>query len=150
MVSLDVRGSRVATDAWTRTSDVRAIDLAARLEDAGVRRFAYTDIARDGTMTAPNLEALQTFIAGVTCPVIASGGIGTPDDVATAFLAGADAVLAASVFHDGDLTVRQIKTYLSDQGLAVINPPIVKFDQGTQENFQESLDFGEPSEPVKS
>jgi imidazole glycerol-phosphate synthase subunit HisF len=55
----------------------------------------------------------------VDVPVIASGGIGTPDDVATAFRAGADAVLAASVFHDGELTVAEIKTHVSEQGLAI-------------------------------
>ena len=65
------------------------------------------------------MELLRAMREAVDVPVIASGGIGTPEDVATAFRAGADAVLAASVFHDGDLTVAQIKTYVSEQGLAV-------------------------------
>ncbi len=65
------------------------------------------------------MELLKTMREAVDVPVIASGGVGTPEDVVTAFRAGADAVLAASVFHDGDLTVGQIKTYVSEQGLAI-------------------------------
>ena len=60
--------------------------------------------------------------------------------------------LQKSLMEQSDIVpvLKGFRFKLSDQGLAVINPPIVKFDQGTQENFQESLDFGEPSEPVKS
>ena len=85
----------------------------------GAGEILLTSWDRDGTRAGCDVELLEAMREAVDVPVIASGGIGTPDDVATAFRAGADAVLAASVFHDGDLTVGQIKTYVSEQGLAV-------------------------------
>jgi len=85
----------------------------------GAGEILLTSWDRDGTRAGCDVELLETMREAVDVPVIASGGIGTPDDVVTAFRAGADAVLAASVFHDGDLTVGQIKTFVSDQGLAV-------------------------------
>ncbi len=85
----------------------------------GAGEILLTSWDRDGTRAGCDVELLEAMREAVHVPVIASGGIGTPADVATAFRAGADAVLAASVFHDGDLTVGQIKTYVSEQGLAV-------------------------------
>ncbi len=85
----------------------------------GAGEILLTSWDRDGTRAGCDVELLEAMREAVDVPVIASGGIGTPDDVASAFRAGANAVLAASVFHDGDLTVGQIKTYVSDQGLAV-------------------------------
>ena len=85
----------------------------------GAGEILLTSWDRDGTRAGCDVELLEAMREAVDVPVIASGGIGTPEDVATAFRAGADAVLAASVFHDGDLTVGEIKTYVSEQGLAV-------------------------------
>jgi imidazoleglycerol phosphate synthase cyclase subunit len=85
----------------------------------GAGEILLTSWDRDGTRQGCDVELLETMREAVDVPVIASGGIGNPEDVAAAFRAGADAVLAASVFHDGDLTVGQIKAYVSEQGLAV-------------------------------
>ena len=106
VVSLDARDGRVATDGWTRTSAVRAIDLAATLEGAGVRRFVYTDIARDGTMTAPNLAALGALIASVTVPVIASGGVARLEHLPPLAAAGAEAAIVGRALYDGRLDLR--------------------------------------------
>ena len=98
---------------------IDAIEWAREGTRLGAGEILLTSWDRDGTREGCDVELLETMREAVDVPVIASGGIGTPDDVVTAFRAGADAVLAASVFHDGDLTVGQIKTFVSDRGLAV-------------------------------
>ena len=98
---------------------IDAIEWARQGTKLGAGEILLTSWDRDGTRAGCDVELLEAMREAVDVPVIASGGIGTPDDVVTAFRAGADAVLAASVFHDGDLTVGQIKTFVSDEGLAV-------------------------------
>ena len=105
VISLDARDGRIATDGWTRTSPVRAIDLAAHLEGAGVPRFVYTDISRDGTMTEPNVGALRTLIASTGVPVIASGGVATVAHIAPLAAAGAEAAIIGRALYDGSLTL---------------------------------------------
>jgi len=80
-VGIDARDGRVAVEGWTETSELAAEDLARRFEDAGVAAIVYTDIARDGMLTGPNLEATAALAAHVRIPVIASGGVGSLDDV---------------------------------------------------------------------
>jgi len=80
-VGIDARDGRVAVQGWLESSDVPAVELARRFEDAGVAAIVYTDIARDGMGTGPNLEQTAALAAAVRVPVIASGGVGTEDDV---------------------------------------------------------------------
>ena len=80
-VGIDARDGRVAVQGWLESSDVPAVDLARRFEDAGVAAIVYTDIARDGMGTGPNLEQTAALAAAVRVPVIASGGVGSEDDV---------------------------------------------------------------------
>jgi cyclase len=74
---------------------------------------------RDGTTAGYDLELTSAVGDAVTVPVIASGGAGTPDDLAAALRAGADAVLCASIFHYGRHTVADVKRQLARTGLAV-------------------------------
>ena len=105
VVSLDARDGLVATDGWTRTSRLRAVDLAAQLEGAGVSRFVYTDISRDGTMTGPNLNALRALIHATRAPVIASGGVAAVEHITPLAGAGAEAVIIGRALYDGRLTL---------------------------------------------
>jgi phosphoribosylformimino-5-aminoimidazole carboxamide ribotide isomerase len=100
-VGLDARNGKLAGNGWLDQSDVVAIDAARRFAEAGVRTFIYTDIHRDGTFTGPNLEALSELIDAVDADVIASGGIGTLDDVRAVRDAGAHGVIIGSaLYHD--------------------------------------------------
>ena len=80
-VGIDAREGHVAVEGWTETSRLPAEDLARRFEDAGVAAIVYTDIARDGMLTGPNLIATAALAERVGIPVIASGGVGSLDDV---------------------------------------------------------------------
>jgi phosphoribosylformimino-5-aminoimidazole carboxamide ribotide isomerase len=105
-VGIDARDGRVAVDGWAKTSDVSALELGRRFEDAGVAALIYTDIARDGALKGLNVEATLALAEAVSIPVIASGGIASIDDVKRllapdcARLAGA---IAGRALYDGRL-----------------------------------------------
>ena len=96
-----------------------AIEWAREGTRLGAGEILLTSWDRDGTRSGCDLELLRAANEAVPVPVIASGGIGTREDVAAAFRSGADAVLAASVFHDGELTVKDIKDFLDSEGVVV-------------------------------
>jgi len=80
-VGIDARDGKVAVQGWLEASDVEARDLARRFEDAGVAAIVYTDIARDGMLSGPNLDQTAALAEAVGIPVIASGGVGSEEDV---------------------------------------------------------------------
>jgi phosphoribosylformimino-5-aminoimidazole carboxamide ribotide isomerase len=80
-VSVDVRKGKVAVQGWTETSDLEAITVAKRFEDAGVSALIITDIDRDGTTMGFNVEAFGVIAEAVAIPVIAAGGLATIDDI---------------------------------------------------------------------
>jgi phosphoribosylformimino-5-aminoimidazole carboxamide ribotide isomerase len=80
-VGIDARDGKVAIEGWAETSEMTAIDLARRFEDAGVAAIIHTDIARDGVLEGLNLDASAAIAKAVTIPVIASGGLAGIDDV---------------------------------------------------------------------
>ena len=81
VVGIDARDGRVAVSGWLETSEARVVDVARRFEDAGVAALVHTDIARDGMLAGPNLEATAELAGAVSIPVIASGGVGSLDDL---------------------------------------------------------------------
>jgi phosphoribosylformimino-5-aminoimidazole carboxamide ribotide isomerase len=80
-VGLDARDGKVATQGWAETSELTALDLAKRFEDAGVAAIIYTDIARDGLLKGLNLDATIELADAISIPVIASGGLASIEDV---------------------------------------------------------------------
>ena len=84
VVGIDARDGRVAVEGWTEASETSAIDLAQRFEDAGVAAIVYTDIARDGMLTGPNIEATVALADSIGIPVIVSGGVSTNEDIVEA------------------------------------------------------------------
>lgn len=75
VVSIDARGGYVATHGWQQATELSVVNFARSLVDLGVRRFVYTDIGRDGTLTEPNFTGLFELMDTTKFPVIASGGI---------------------------------------------------------------------------
>ncbi len=105
-VGLDARDGKVAVEGWAETSEVTALDIARRFEDAGVAAIIFTDIARDGLLKGLNLDATIALADSISIPVIASGGLASLDDVKAmltpraAKLAGA---IAGRALYDGRL-----------------------------------------------
>jgi phosphoribosylformimino-5-aminoimidazole carboxamide ribotide isomerase len=105
-VGLDARDGKVAVEGWAATSELTALEIAKRFEDAGVAALIYTDIARDGLLKGLNLDATIALAEAVRIPVIASGGLASLADVAALLaprarrLAGA---IAGRALYDGRL-----------------------------------------------
>jgi phosphoribosylformimino-5-aminoimidazole carboxamide ribotide isomerase len=105
-VGLDARDGKVAVQGWAETSELSALDIARRFEDAGVAAIIYTDISRDGLLTGLNLDATVALAEAVSIPVIASGGLASLEDVRALLapraqkLAGA---IAGRALYDGRL-----------------------------------------------
>jgi phosphoribosylformimino-5-aminoimidazole carboxamide ribotide isomerase len=81
IVGIDARDGLVAIEGWTKTTRVKAVDLARQFEDCGVAAINFTDIHRDGMQTGPNIEETRRLAEAVTIPVVASGGVSTIDDI---------------------------------------------------------------------
>ncbi len=109
-VGIDARDGRVAVEGWAKTSNVSALDLGRRFEDAGVSAIVYTDIARDGALAGLNIESTVALANAVSIPVIVSGGLASIEDVRRltepdcARLAG---VIAGRALYDGRLDPRE-------------------------------------------
>ncbi|HEX2215258.1 MAG TPA: 1-(5-phosphoribosyl)-5-[(5-phosphoribosylamino)methylideneamino] imidazole-4-carboxamide isomerase, partial [Xanthobacteraceae bacterium] len=105
-VGLDAREGKVAVEGWAKTSQLSALEIAKRFEDAGVAAIVYTDIARDGLLKGLNLDATIALADAVSIPVIASGGLASLADV-RALLAPRAAKLGGAIagraLYDGRL-----------------------------------------------
>ena len=124
VLSLDVRRSDAAASGFIVTThggrtdtSLDALDWASEAIERGAGELLVNSIDADGTRSGFDLELIRAMRAISHVPVIASGGAGALDHFAPAIAAGADAVLAASVFHDADLTVDDIKGSLAAAGL---------------------------------
>ncbi|MCA3222169.1 MAG: imidazole glycerol phosphate synthase subunit HisF [Burkholderiales bacterium] len=114
------RGWDVYTHGGRRPTGLDAIEWARRVSELGAGEILLTSMDRDGTRAGFDLDLTRAVADAVPVPVIASGGVGTLQHLADGISAGgADAVLAASIFHYGEFTVRQAKQYLAAQGIAM-------------------------------
>jgi phosphoribosylformimino-5-aminoimidazole carboxamide ribotide isomerase len=109
-VGLDARDGKVAVQGWAESSELSALEIARRFEDAGVAAIIYTDISRDGLLMGLNLDATIALADAIAIPVIASGGLASLDDIRkmleprAAKLAGA---IAGRALYDGRLNASQ-------------------------------------------
>lgn len=111
---------RVHTHGGSRPTEVDALQWAAKAEELGAGELLVTSMDADGTKTGYDVELLRRISEHASIPVIASGGAGTVDHMHEALIDGkADAVLAASIFHFGEMTVGDVKRDLAGRGVVV-------------------------------
>ncbi|WP_424931400.1 1-(5-phosphoribosyl)-5-[(5-phosphoribosylamino)methylideneamino]imidazole-4-carboxamide isomerase [Amaricoccus macauensis] len=114
-VGIDARGGMVAVEGWAETSDVSAIDMGRRFEDAGVAAIIYTDIDRDGAMQGPNVASTAELANAVSIPVIASGGVSSMDDLRRLKESGAplDGAISGRALYEGKLDPAEATAFLA-------------------------------------
>jgi len=125
VLSVDARraptpsGFEVTTHGGRQGTGIDALDWVEEGIDRGVGEILLNSMDADGTESGFDGEMIQAVRAISAVPIIASGGAGTVEDFGAALTSGADAVLAASVFHFGKLTIGDVKSYLADAGFTV-------------------------------
>ena len=129
VVAIDAK--RTGPGKWTvhshggrRDTGRDAVEWAAEAARLGAGEILLTSIDADGTQAGYDLDLTQAVAAAVPVPVVASGGCGQPSHLAEAFRAGADAALAASLFHDRRATVAEAKVQVAQAGWPVRPPPV--------------------------
>jgi phosphoribosylformimino-5-aminoimidazole carboxamide ribotide isomerase len=108
-VGIDARGGRVAVEGWAEQSDVSALELARRFEDAGVARIIYTNIERDGALGGVDVAGTVALADAIAIPVIASGGVSSLDDLRAlkaANCANIEGVISGRALYDGRIEPR--------------------------------------------
>ena len=110
----------VYTHGGRKPAGLDALEWGRRMEAAGAGEILLTSMDRDGTRNGFDLEVTRAFSDALSIPLVASGGVGNLDHLADGVLQGhADAVLAASIFHYGEFTVRQAKEHMAKRGIEV-------------------------------
>ncbi|OEU65667.1 MAG: 1-(5-phosphoribosyl)-5-[(5-phosphoribosylamino)methylideneamino]imidazole-4-carboxamide isomerase [Desulfobacterales bacterium PC51MH44] len=110
VVGIDARNGLVAIEGWTKTTQMRAVDLSKKFEDCGVAMINFTDIHRDGMQTGPNIDETRRLAEAVSIPVVASGGVSTIDDIKNLMplkAVGVVGVITGRALYSGSLNLKE-------------------------------------------
>lgn len=107
IVSIDTREGCVATHGWQLDTRLTAIDFAQSMARLGVKRFIYTDISRDGTLTEPNFSAFAELMNAIKLPVTTSGGIASLTHITMLKQLGAEAAIIGRALYTGDINLKE-------------------------------------------
>jgi len=110
-VSLDARDGKIAIHGWQKDTVVEVLQLSQEMVDTGVRRFIYTDIKKDGTLTGPNFDMINRLRAEANVPIIAAGGISKLEHLRRLNKLGVEGAIIGKSLYTGDI----------DLGEAIIN-----------------------------
>ena len=107
VVALDARGDKVSIHGWQEDTIIDVFLFARQAMKLGVKRFIYTDIQRDGTLSEPNFDAIERLIRDLNLPIIASGGISKLEHIRKLKTIGADAVIIGKALYTGDISLQE-------------------------------------------
>jgi len=107
IVGIDAREGYIATRGWRQQTELKAIELVPSMVQLGVKRFIYTDISRDGTLTEPNFTAIFELVNTIRLPVIAAGGISSLDHLKMLKQLGVEGAIVGKALYTGDINLKQ-------------------------------------------
>ena len=107
IVSIDAREGQVATHGWRQETSLGTVEFAKSMSQLGVKRFIYTDIVRDGTLTEPNFTAIAELVNAIRAPVIAAGGISSLLHLTMLKQLGVEAAIVGKALYTGDINLKQ-------------------------------------------
>jgi phosphoribosylformimino-5-aminoimidazole carboxamide ribotide isomerase len=110
IVGIDARDGMAAIEGWTKTTQIKALDLAKQFEDCGVAAINFTDIHRDGMKTGPNIDATRRLAEAISIPVVASGGVSTIKDIQNLMpleAVGVVGIITGRALYSGSLNLKE-------------------------------------------
>jgi len=107
IVGIDAREGHIATHGWQQQTELEVVEFAKSMAKLGVRRFIYTDISRDGTLTEPNFTAIAELIDAVRLPIIAAGGISSLTHLKILKQLGAEGAIVGKALYTGDINLKR-------------------------------------------
>ena len=107
VVGLDARDGKIAIHGWQKATTVDVLKFSRKMIKAGLNRFIYTDIKRDGTLTEPNFDMVSKLIAGVNVPIIASGGISRLEHLRRLKELGVEGAIIGKALYTGDIDLKE-------------------------------------------
>jgi phosphoribosylformimino-5-aminoimidazole carboxamide ribotide isomerase len=110
VVGIDAREGMVAIEGWTKTTQIKALDLAKQFEDCGVAAVNFTDIHRDGMKTGPNINETRRLAEAISIPVVASGGVSTIKDIQNLMAleaVGVVGIITGRALYSGSLNLKE-------------------------------------------
>ena len=107
IVGIDAREGYIATRGWRQQTELKAIELVPSMVQLGVKRFIYTDISRDGTLTEPNFAAIFEMVNTTRFPVIAAGGISSLNHLTMLKQLGVEGAIVGKALYTGDINLKQ-------------------------------------------
>jgi phosphoribosylformimino-5-aminoimidazole carboxamide ribotide isomerase len=106
IIGIDARNGMVATHGWIRDTGLTAVEFARSMEEIGVRRFIYTDIERDGTLTEPNFTSIADMVDSIKLPIIAAGGVSSLEHLKKLQKMGAEGAIIGKALYTGDIDLK--------------------------------------------
>ena len=113
IVGIDAREGYISIHGWRQETELRAVEFAQSMVKLGVRRFIYTDIDRDGTLTEPNFAAIAELINAIRAPIIAAGGISSLNHLRMLKSLGAEAAIVGKALYTGDINLKEALAAIS-------------------------------------
>jgi phosphoribosylformimino-5-aminoimidazole carboxamide ribotide isomerase len=110
IIGIDARDGMVAIEGWTKTTQIKALDLAKQFEDCGVAAVNFTDIHRDGMKTGPNIDETRRLAEAISIPVVASGGVSTIKDIQNLMAleaVGVVGIITGKALYSGSLNLKE-------------------------------------------
>jgi len=107
IVSIDARQGRVSTHGWRRETELEVVEFAQAMVRLGVKRFIYTDISRDGTLTEPNFTAIAELAEAISLPIIAAGGISSVIHLKILKQLGIEGAIVGKALYTGDIDLKK-------------------------------------------
>jgi len=113
VIAIDARDGRIATHGWQKDTGIVAVDFARSMARLGVKRFIYTDVNRNATLTEPNFSAIFELVQALKLPVIASGGISTLSHLKMLRKIGVEGAIVGKALYTGNIDYKQALDELS-------------------------------------